>query len=247
MAVWAIADLHLAFGVPSKTMEVFGPEWADYANKIEKNWRELISPDDLVLIPGDISWAMRLEDAAVDLGWIDALPGTKVIIRGNHDYWWGSSSKMSKIMPPSIHFIQNDVFNWNEFTIGGTRLWDTEEYGFGQFIDFQEHPNVKEKVFDLDEQQRIFDRELERLKLSLKQLDPKANIRIALTHYPPIGADLKPSRASAILEEFKIDVCIFGHLHRLKKDAKMFGEARGIRYLLTSCDYLDFIPVLVYP
>lgn len=245
MTIWALSDLHLAFGAPDKSMEVFGPEWAGYAEKIEKNWRKTVGPKDLVLIPGDICWAMRLEEALIDLKWIDALPGTKVILRGNHDYWWSSASKLKKVMPPSIHFIQNDVFNWGDATIGGSRLWDSDEYNFNQLVHFQENPRAQTKeLVKAEADDKIFKRELERLKLSLSQLDPKAKIRIALTHYPPIGADLQPSRASEILEEYRIAICVFGHLHSLKK-APFFGEARGIRYILTSCDYLDFVPLRI--
>src|SRR5579872_4430811 len=179
MSIWALADLHLAFSVPDKSMEFFGPSWHQYAEKIEKNWRALISPEDLVLIPGDICWAMHLEQALVDLKWIDALPGTKVILRGNHDYWWTSPSKMAKVMPPSIHFIQNNAFNWNQVSIGGSRLWDTPEYSFGTFIEFQENPRarpqeVKTDAEEAETEEKIFVRELERLKLSLKQLNKNA-------------------------------------------------------------------------
>jgi predicted phosphohydrolase len=252
MSVWAISDPHLSFGVTNKSMEVFGPLWGGYAEKMAENWRKAISPDDLVLIPGDISWATQLEEAVPDLEWIDALPGTKLILRGNHDYWWTSTAKMAKIMPPSIHFIQNNVFNWHDITIGGARLWDSEEYSFEQYVQFVERPNRPPKVRTAEEiekyqeeARKIFARELERLKLSLKQLNSKAHHRIALTHYPPIGADLHPSLVSALLEEYRIEICIFGHLHSLKPDARLFGEARGVRYLLTSCDYINFDPVRV--
>jgi uncharacterized protein len=250
MSIWALADLHLSFSTPSKSMEAFGPLWTNYAEKIKKNWLSHVVDEDLVLIPGDISWAMRLDEALIDLKWIDALPGTKLLLRGNHDYWWSSSSKLSKVMPPSIHFIQNNAFTWNDVTIGGTRLWDSEEYTFGPYIHFQEGLEMtKAPSLDREEQRaadrKIFTRELERLRLSLKQLDSKARVRIALTHYPPIGADLKPSATSAILEEFNIDFAIFGHLHSVKKGMPLFGQARGIKYFLTSCDYLDFSPLRV--
>ena len=248
MTVWAISDPHLSFGVPNKSMEAFGPQWKGYEKIMEENWRRCIKPEDLVLIPGDISWAMREQEALPDLEWIHALPGTKLLLKGNHDYWWSSTSKLLKIMPPSIHFIHNNCFNWNDITIGGTRLWDTSEYSFNKFVDFRENDLVKKEnsaPYDPEVDEKIFRRELERLRLSLKQLDPKAKVRIALTHYPPIGADLKPSAASAILEEFKIDYCIFGHLHSLKKGLSLFGEARGVKYQLTSCDYLDFAPLRV--
>lgn len=250
MSVWALSDPHLAFGVPEKTMEAFGPAWEKYAERIAANWKKLIKPEDLVLIPGDISWAMRLEEAAVDLQWIDALPGTKVILKGNHDYWWSSSSKIAKIMPPSIHFISNDVFVWNDIAIGGSRLWDTEEYNFHGFIEFRENPRAKVKTAEelaqeKEEGERIFARELERLKLSLSKMPADAKLKIALTHYPPVGADLKPSKASKILEEFKIDMCVFGHLHNVRQGSLPFGEARGVKYIFTSCDYLDFVPLQI--
>jgi predicted phosphohydrolase len=248
MSIWALSDLHLAFGAPEKTMEDFGPSWEKYAEKISANWKKMISAEDLVLIPGDISWAMRLEEALTDLKWIDALPGTKVILRGNHDYWWPSSSKLAKALPPSIHFIQNNAFLWKDVAIGGSRLWDTPEYSFNSFIEFKENPRARvktqeERAKEKEEDERIFVRELERLKLSLSQLDKNAKLRIAMTHYPPIGADLASSRASQILEAFEIDVCVFGHLHNVRAGALKFGEARGVKYVFTSCDYLDFVPV----
>jgi len=249
MSIWALSDLHLAFGVPEKSMEAFGPSWQKYAEKIEAHWKKTISQNDLVLIPGDISWAMRLEQALIDLQWIDKLPGTKVILRGNHDYWWSSSAKLSKIMPPSIHFIHNNTFIWKEIAIGGARLWDTPEYSFNQYIEFQENPRARAKTLEelsreKEEEERIFIRELERLKLSLSLL-PKDKQRIAMTHYPPIGADLAPSRASQILESFQVNYCVFGHLHNVRKGALPFGQARGVKYLFTSCDYLDFIPLKI--
>ncbi len=245
MSIWTLSDLHLSVSKPSKDMGFFGPDWEGYMEKIKDNWLSSIRSGDLVLIPGDICWAMTLEEAKVDLEWIDKLPGTKLILKGNHDYWWASSSKMKAAMPPSIHFIYNNVFNWNGITIGGSRLWDTEEYRFDPFITFKENLKAKKKLSNPDEDQRIFRRELEKLRLSLKSLDKEASLRIAMVHYPPIGADLAPSAASAILEEFKIDVCTFGHLHSVVKGSLPFGEKNGVRYVFSSCDYLDFKPVCI--
>jgi len=245
MAVWAIGDLHLAFGAPDKSMEVFGSAWKDYASRLEKNWRAVIQKEDLILIPGDISWAQKFEDALVDLKWIDALPGTKVILKGNHDYWWPSNKKLATGLPPSIHFVNNNAFHWNDVTIGGSRLWDTEEYNFNAFIAFQENPLSTPKEVDKTQDKKIFDRELERLKLSLKQLDDKASLRIAMTHYPPISADLQDSKVSKILEAFQINICVFGHLHNVKKERPLFGEKNQILYLFTSADYLNFEPLLI--
>lgn len=242
MTIWAIADLHLSFGVPEKTMEVFGPEWKDYGAKIKSAWGKVVDPEDLILVAGDISWAMRGEQAEVDLQWIEALPGTKVLIKGNHDYWWSSLSKAKKLCPPSIHLIQNNSFTWGDYSIGGARLWDTDEYSCNACIEFRETsvPSSKEEKPD---QERLYNRELERLELSLKALDQKAAKRLVMTHYPPLGLDMKPTRASQLLEKYNVDVCVFGHLHSVKKETPLFGELNGIEYHLTSCDYLDFKPL----
>ena len=198
MSVWTIADLHLSFGIPNKSMAIFGEKWLNHPEKIRSHWLELIDTQDLVLIPGDISWALHPEDVKPDLEWIEALPGTKVMIRGNHDYWWSSLSKIEKFLPPSIHLIQNNAFHWKDVSISGARLWDTPEYGFQSFIDFIDNPKnqTTNHVIDLVEAERIFLRDLGRLETSLKQLSPYASLRIAMTHYPPIGADLVSSRTS---------------------------------------------------
>lgn len=172
------------------------------------------------------------------------------MIKGNHDYWWGSLSKIAPILPPSIHLIQNNVFNWKGVTIGGARLWDTPEYSFGNLVEYRENPKAKAKedaeaLVQEELSEKLFNRELERLKLSLALLDPTAAIRIAMTHYPPIGADLQPSRAGQILEQNNISICVFGHLHNLKANLDIFGEARGVRYVLAACDYIHFQPIAI--
>lgn len=244
MAIWVLADLHLAKSVPSKNMAVFGPAWEGYMDTMEREWKKCVDGGDLVLLPGDISWAMKLEEAGADLEWIHKLPGTKLMIRGNHDYWWSSPKKMAEKFPSSIHFIQNNAFHWNDVAIGGSRLWDTPEYHFNDYVHFQENSRAKEKTEVVDSS-AIFERELERIRLSLEQMNPSAKLKIVMTHYPPIGADLRPSRTSQLLQEFKIDICVFGHLHNLKKGTKMFGESEGIKYYLTAADYLDFKPLLL--
>lgn len=247
MHIWAIADLHLSFGVPSKTMEAFGEAWKNYSVRIEENWRRLVKPEDIVLIPGDISWAIKWDDALVDLRWIDSLPGTKVLLKGNHDYWWSSIKKMQKDLPKSLHLIQNNSFTHQGITIGGSRLWDTPEYHFNDHIEYIENPLAKEKETNIQEElaEDIFKRELVRLRLSLETLDPKAHTRIAMTHYPPIGPNMQESAASKILEEFRIQYVVFGHLHNLKKGSKLFGEKNGIKYLFAAADFLKFVPIQV--
>lgn len=250
MSIWALADLHLSFGVSDKEMDVFGDKWKHHPEKIRTYWLENIQKDDLILLPGDISWAMNPEEAKADLEWIDALPGTKVMLRGNHDYWWTSLSKVKKVLPASIHVIQNDSFIWNTIAIAGSRLWDTPEYSFQAYIDFKDNPRVK-KLTDADsnmqEAEKIFTRELGRLESSLKSLSKGTSFskRIVMTHYPPIGAELLPSRASALLEKYGVDICVFGHLHNVRHEALPFGIKNGVHYILASGDYLDFVPVKV--
>lgn len=246
MPVWAIADLHLSFGVPNKNMDIFGEQWVGYTDKIRHNWIANISPDDLILIPGDISWAMRPEEAKPDLDWIHSLPGTKVILRGNHDYWWTSLSKIEKIMPPSIHIIQNNAFQWHDIGIAGSRLWDSSEFSFNEYITFSENPKAKKishEDSDKAEAEKIFQRELGRLELSLKALNKNAKFRIAMTHYPPISADLQNSQTAALLEKYNVNTCVFGHLHNVKQNIPMFGTKNNINYILTSCDYTNFMPI----
>lgn len=250
MNIWAIADLHLSFGVPNKEMDVFGDHWKHHAQTIAQSWKERIAPEDLVLVAGDLSWAMRMEEVQADLDWLHSLPGTKVMIRGNHDYWWQTLSKVRKALPPSIHVIQNDSFIIDNIAIGGARLWDTDEFSFGDIIEWRENPisspaSAGQPSDALAQQKKIFERELNRLEMSLKTLPQDSHIRIVMTHYPPLGHQLKPSRASELLEAYNVDICVFGHLHQVRQDLPLFGEARGVRYHLTSCDYLNFVPLKI--
>jgi len=246
MAVWAIGDLHLSFGTPDKEMDIFGPEWKAHHEKIQSSWDSLITEEDLVLIPGDISWAMREEEAIPDLEWIHKRPGTKVMIKGNHDYWWGSATKVRKILPKSIHIISNDAFLFQDIAVGGARLWDSPQYNFSQYIEKKEAPKkMKEELFSLDENNRIFEREAHRLLLSVTAMNKDARVKIVMTHYPPISADLQDSVISQILANEHIDHVVFGHLHSLKKGQKLFGKKGNVSYHLVSADWLDFVPVRI--
>jgi predicted phosphohydrolase len=233
MAIWALSDLHLCLGTPSKSMEIFGPCWKNYVENIQNKWIETVKEQDLVLIAGDISWAMKPEIAKIDLDWIHKLPGTKLMIKGNHDYWWGSATKVRAILPPSIHILSNDSFNWEGVSIAGARLWDTSEYRF---------PEVE--VVCSDEDEAIYNRELQRLESSLKTMT--GSVKLAMTHYPPIGPCGQPSRASKLLEQYGVSICIFGHLHALEPGKPYFLPVGSIQYLLTSCDYLNFEPKRIF-
>lgn len=254
MSIWAIADLHLSFGTPGKEMDIFGDHWKGWTDKIAAHWRGLVKPDDLVLIAGDISWAMRLADAKADLDWIGELPGTKVMIRGNHDYWWNSLKQIEAILPPSCHLIQNNSFRWKDIIIGGTRLWDVPGLEFSS-LPMREEPTKREgKTVDAEptsskeESEKIYLRELARLETSLKTMDKTASLRIAMTHYPPIGPHLEETAVSRLFEKYGIDIVVFGHLHNIKPGSAPFGKLNGVTYHLTACDYLDdFLPLQILP
>ena len=225
MRCFAISDLHLSF-TSDKPMDRFGDHWYRHWEKVEQAWREQISEDDLVLVPGDHSWALKLEQAGPDLDFISALPGHKVLIRGNHDYWWQSLNKVRQRFP-KLHFLQNDAIRIGNAAIGGTRGWDLP--GKDGFADEQDAT--------------IYRRELERLRMALNALDASAPVRVAMLHYPPLFIYRRESEFTRILEEFKIDICVFGHIHR-SSGLKPFQETcRGVRYYLVSCDMIGFKPI----
>lgn len=240
MAIWAIGDLHLSFGIKGKEMGVFGAEWDKHYEKIASFWDEHVKAEDLVLIPGDISWAMHIEEAKADLAWIHERPGTKFFIRGNHDYWCHAASKVRQILLPSIHLVWSDAFLWNDIAICGTRLWDSPEYEFSPYIEMKKPVKESTKEENREESEKVFRREVMRLESSLKLLDQKARLKICMVHYPPISADLKDSEVSKLLEAYNVNICVFGHLHSLRPNQTLFGTKNGIEYHLVSCDWLNF-------
>lgn len=243
MNIWAIADIHLAISCPDKTMEDFGPQWNHYMDKMAASWKESVNEGDLVLIPGDISWARTLEDAKIDLEWLENLPGKKIMIRGNHDSWWQSKNKVKSILPPSVIALQNDAYSHKGVSIGGARLWDTSEYSNAKIVEYKENPkaNPKTPVLTLQECDTLYDKEIHRLKISLDAMDKGAPLKIVLTHYPPLSWDLKSSRVHELLKEYQINICLFGHLHNLiPNPPPLFGEKEGISYQFVAADYLDF-------
>lgn len=231
MRVFAISDLHLALA-EDKPMDVFGPGWEDYMNRIRTNWQQTVSANDLVLLPGDISWATYLESAGPDFSYIDALPGRKIITKGNHDYWWTTQSKLGKFMEKekftSISFLQNNVYCFGSVAIAGTRGWK----------------NPADDGFD-QQDEKIYNRELERLKLSLKDTVGFDGVIIAMLHYPPFTFKGKPTGFTDILKAYHVDVCIYGHLHGNKCRNAVGGELDGVRYHLVSADHLKFMPLLL--
>lgn len=246
MAIYAIADPHLGKAV-DKPMDVFGPAWADHARRLFQNWRATVGPDDLVLIPGDLSWGMKLEEAEPDLRDLDALPGVKVAIPGNHDYWWQSLSKLRALGLRSMHFLQNDALLVERIAPGalhdgapgglaicGTRGW--LQPGDAGWSDDPEH-NAK-----------IHARELIRLDLSLRAARRAgADAVIAMLHYPPLSQTRSESAFASALQaaQFVTD-CVYGHLHGAAHRFA-FDDARGgVRYRCVAADYVGFTPLRLY-
>ncbi len=210
-------------------MDIFGGCWDGYWQKICDDWNTKVKDDDVVLIAGDISWAMTLEDALADIGEIAKLPGKKVIVKGNHDYWWASVSKIRKALPKDFFVIQNDAIKFGDTVICGTRLWNLT------------NQNQADK--------KICDREKLRLEMSLdsalrvKQEDDKI---LVMCHYPPFDVTLSDSQYTQVLEKYKVDSVVYGHLHGKDCRAEKYLEKNNIKYYLTSCDQVNNKLVKIY-
>jgi predicted phosphohydrolase len=257
MKVFALSDPHLSFGTPGKEMDRFGPQWVGHPAKIERAWRERVQDDDLVLVPGDISWAMGLEKARPDLEFLGRLPGTKVLGKGNHDFWWSTITKVRQALPPKTFALQGDAVRVGDVVVGGTRLWDIPGASFRDWIDWKPDPGGKPlemisaepSAEQAAETARLWERELGRLDRALAEIDHLATggaLRIAAVHYPPCDPELHPTAATAAFERAGVRHVVFGHLHSVKRDrGAPFGERAGVRYHLASCDWIDFTPQLV--
>ena len=230
MPVFAIADLHLPGG-SDKPMDIFGSQWDRHFETICANWRRNVGPDDIVLIPGDISWAMQLVQAVPDLRNIAGLPGRKVLLRGNHDYWWRSVSRVRECLPEGMYAVQNDALALDGFTFCGTRGWI--------------FPTVANPLEEQDE--KIYRREVIRLRISLEAAvkvgttDPV----VAMTHFPPLPADGEETEFSRLFSVFGVRDVVYGHLHGPAIKNGFTGARGGVRYHLASCDAIGFSPVRV--
>jgi len=252
MKLFALSDPHLSFGTPNKAMDRFGPQWVGHAQKIAAAWRERVGADDVVLVPGDISWASTLEQARPDLAFLGELPGHKVLLKGNHDYWWSTISKVRAALPPKMHAVQGEVVRIGALAISGTRLWDQPGVSFRDWIDWQPRDggmvSAEPEGDDAAEAARIFERELGRLERAMGALHDAGHDvarRVAITHYPPCGPTLATTRACELIERSGASHCVFGHLHSLKRGRDLFGKRGATEYVLASCDWLDFAPRLV--
>jgi predicted phosphohydrolase len=252
MRVFGISDLHLSFSNP-KPMEVFGRHWKAHEKKIKANWQSAVDDSDIVLIPGDISWAMNYDNgASLDIAFLDELPGTKIIVKGNHDFWWKSVSQLRSQTRENIHFIQNDIVELGNVVVTGTRLWN---YPFIKWDALVENHEMEVRKIDNANQggressydhEKIRNREIGRLKSCLAQIPESSGCRrIVLTHFPPIGPDSEANMITELLSEYHIDICVFGHLHNIPRERIVDAEIDGVRFVFVSCDYLDFAPRLI--
>ena len=227
MQIYAIADLHLSL-TSEKPMDVFGEAWRGHAEKLERNWRERVQDDDLVLIPGDISWAMQLSAALPDLSFIGNLPGRKILLKGNHDYWWSAIGRVRSNLPEGMRALQNDSIVEDGIGICGSRGWLCP--GSNNF-------NA--------EDQKIYLRELDRLSLSLASL-PAVETKIAMLHFPPFLDKEKGSGFTERLEDAGVQIVVYGHLHGEANRYAFEGERNGITYHCVAADKLDFAPKRIY-
>ena len=225
MAIYTISDLHLSIGI-DKPMDIFGVNWENHEKKIRKNWIEKVKEEDLVLLPGDFSWAMYINEAKADFEYLNELPGTKLLLKGNHDYWWESLKKMREFLQENnfknIDFIYNNSFLWEDKIIAGTRGWSEQE----------------------ENAEKIIRRENLRLELSLKdgvQKYGEDKEIIVCMHYPPFnGYEKLDMNFIKTMKKYNVKTCIYGHIHgEAGKDAKQ-GKIDGIEFIMASSDQINF-------
>ena len=222
--IYAISDLHLST-TADKPMDIFGSHWENYVERFMDDWRSKVTDDDIVLISGDISWAMELDDALTDLRLLEGLKGKKVFIRGNHDYWWKSISRIRAAAPEGFYFLQNDAVKFGDVVICGSRGWTIE--GASDFT---------------AEDRKLYLRETERLRLALKSaegLRKEGDKLIVMIHYPPFNVRREPSLFTELFVKNSVDKVVYGHLHGKDCKADLYIKSGNIEYYLTSCDQVD--------
>ncbi|MDP2891999.1 MAG: metallophosphoesterase [Bacillota bacterium] len=223
MKIYSISDLHLSEN-HDKPMDIFGQHWEGHFEKIRDNWITHAEAEDIVLMPGDLSWAMRLSEARADFLRIAMLPGKKVILRGNHDYWWSSLSQVRSTLPPGVFALQNDCFVFGSVVIGGSRGWTC--------------PGASGYA---PEDAKVYNRELIRMEMSLSQAAGYGGeTLIAMIHFPPFNEKREPSGFTSLFRQYGVKKVVYGHLHDKSAASAFEGEMDGISYYLVSCDHTDF-------
>lgn len=225
MSLFAIADTHLSFGT-NKPMDSF-PGWENYTDRLKENWNKIIDNDDFVVIAGDISWAMNFDELKVDFDFINKLNGKKIILKGNHDYWWNTMSKMNKFIEENqfdtITILHNSAFDFDDFSVCGSRGW---------FFDSEEEHNEK-----------VLNREVMRVKTSIECA--KNDEKIVFLHYPPVTENQCCDEILNLLKEKRIKKCYYGHLHGGAAKYAFDDNFDGIDFKLISADRLKFVPLLI--
>lgn len=229
MAIYAISDLHLSFGT-NKPMDIFGGNWENHTERLRENWLKTVEDDDFVLIPGDISWGINLEEADTDLAFIEALPGKKIISKGNHDYWWSTLHKFNQHVElkgyKTLNILHNNAYKVEDVVICGSRGWiSPDEEGFSS------------------EDEKIFNRELDRLRFSLISGQKLGGEIIAMLHYPPFDSRHCTNAFAALLQEFGVRTCIYGHIHGNANGLWKNEVIEDISYHLISCNIIGFVPL----
>ena len=228
MAVYTIADLHLSFGT-DKPMDVFRG-WENYTERLEANWRKLVEEEDTVVIAGDISWAMSLTETKKDFTFLDKLPGKKLLVKGNHDYWWTTKAKMDKYIEEegftTLSILHNNFYIADGLALCGSRGW---------FYDAETDADMK-----------VLKREAGRLGMSLEPAVKAGFEPLVFLHYPPIYNDTECKEITDVLHQFGVRKCFYGHIHGGNAARRAFiGEKDGISYRLVACDHLGFMPLAV--
>lgn len=248
MSIFVMGDLHLSTNQnTNKSMEIFGKRWQNYMQRIKENWEAAVSWEDTVIVPGDISWAMQLEEALDDFRFIDALPGQKLIGKGNHDFWWTTNAKMTRFLEENhistIRFMNNCAYRVEDQILCGSRGW---------FLDEKQQVTVGDSV----DYKKIVNREVIRLKLSLDDAVKLQNetettegfsppISVFL-HFPPVWTDFICREFIDTLHAYNIKQCYFGHIHGMYRQPRTF-DFEGISMTLVSSDFLDFHPIPLNP
>ncbi len=227
MSLYAIGDTHLSFSV-DKPMDIF-KGWDDYAQRLENNWQRLIEDDDTVIINGDVSWAMSLDEAEKDFDFLNKLNGTKIISKGNHDYWWNTITKMEKFCKEkgfdTIRFLHNNAYMIGDVAVAGTRGW---------FFDAEK-----------DNVDKVMARECQRLQRSIDEARKLCENVVVFLHYPPMNILRNCDPIMNVLKENNIKKCYYGHLHGGAIKGALNGTKEGIDFRLISADYLEFCPYLI--
>ena len=225
MSLFAIADTHLSFGTDKPMDDFIG--WNDYTARLQKNWNSIVEPDDTVVIAGDISWAMNFDELKADFEFIHNLNGTKIILKGNHDYWWTTARKMNKFIEEngfnSIKILHNNSYTVGDVSVCGSRGW----------------------MFESDEahDEKVLNREVMRVKASLDSA--QCEEKIVFLHYPPVTLNSVCDEIFDLLKSYGIKKCFYGHLHGVAAKIAVDDTVEGIDLRLISCDRLSFIPKLI--